>query len=83
MEGFGISNLTRPREPCILLLSLSGSQLREIQKGVIRLSLGGPVSDHLTAWKIRIVEAGIFILFVFTFGDYVLKKVIAIIQPWF
>ena len=40
------------------------------------------MSDSIARTEARIVRWGIFILFLVTFGDYVLKKVIATIQPW-
>jgi hypothetical protein len=37
----------------------------------------------LTEWEARIIRAGIFLIFLVTFGDYVLKKVWAVVAPLF
>lgn len=40
------------------------------------------MSDKLSRLEARIVRLGIFLLFLVTFGDYVLKKVVAVLSAW-
>lgn len=40
-------------------------------------------SRKLASWKTLILEVGLFLLFLVTFGEFVLKKVWAIIGPLF
>ena len=37
----------------------------------------------LSDWESRIIRVGIFIVFVVTFGDYVISKIWPIIEPLF
>jgi hypothetical protein len=41
------------------------------------------LSRKLATWKTLIIEIGIFVLFVVTFGDYLLRKIWAILRPLF
>jgi hypothetical protein len=56
-----------------------------------RKATGNPASEismeslmnRLACWETSIVSAGLFIIFIVTFGDYVLKKIGPIIRSWF
>jgi len=41
------------------------------------------MSDHLTVWEVRIVLAGSFLIFLVTYGDYVIRKIGPIVRSWF
>ena len=41
------------------------------------------LSRTLTRWKLTIFEVGIFLLFVFEFGDYLIRKLWGIVGPLF
>jgi hypothetical protein len=41
------------------------------------------LSQTLTNWKLIILEIGLFILFVVTFGDFVIRKLFDIFGRWF
>ncbi|MEO8520556.1 MAG: hypothetical protein ABI603_04280 [Acidobacteriota bacterium] len=39
------------------------------------------LSRRLTAWKILIIEVGLFVVFLLTFGEFLVKKVWVVIGP--
>jgi hypothetical protein len=39
--------------------------------------------EHLPDWEVWVIRLGTFLIFLVTFGDYVLKKVGPIIRSWF
>jgi hypothetical protein len=41
------------------------------------------MSDRLDAWEARIIRWGIFLTFVVTFGEFIIKKIWAVLSPWF
>ena len=44
---------------------------------------GGNVTDRLPNLEADITAVGIFVIFVFTFGDFVFRKVEPILRSWF
>jgi hypothetical protein len=39
------------------------------------------LAQKLTGWKLVILEIGLFVLFVVTFGDYLLRKLWSVLGP--
>jgi hypothetical protein len=39
--------------------------------------------EHLSRWEVGIVRIGVFVMFIVTFGDYIVRKLWAILGPLF
>jgi hypothetical protein len=39
------------------------------------------IRQKLSAWKALVIEVGLFILFLASFGEYIIRKVAAVVWP--